>query len=94
VNNAGFPEGGSMDDKVKIRCPACKQMFREKMNRVREGVQVNCLHCNKLLTLSRESEDSYIRRAIKTAKDMRIAQDNARAAEAYKGVASTPVRTS
>ena len=43
-----------MDDKVKIRCPACKQMFRERMNRVREGVQLNCLHCNKLITLSRE----------------------------------------
>jgi hypothetical protein len=83
-----------MDDKVKIRCPACKQMFREKMNRVREGVQVNCLHCNKLITLSRESEDSYIRRALKTAKDMRIAQETALAAAAYKGASGAPPRTS
>jgi hypothetical protein len=83
-----------MDDKVKMRCPGCKQMFREKMNRVREGVQVNCMQCNKLITLSRESEDSYIRRALKTAKDMRIAHEDARAAAAYKGVASTPPRTS
>jgi hypothetical protein len=83
-----------MDDKVKIRCPACKQMFREKISRVREGMQVNCMHCNKLITLSRESEDSYVRRAIKTAKDMRIAQETARAAAAYKDVASAPPRTS
>jgi hypothetical protein len=69
-------------------------MFREKMTRVREGIQVNCMHCNKLITLSRESEDSYIRRALKTAKDMRIALESARAAAAYKGAASVPQRTS
>jgi hypothetical protein len=83
-----------MDDKVKIRCPACKQMFREKMNRVREGIQVNCMHCNKLITLSRESEDSYVRRALKTAKDMRIAQETARATAVYKSAPSGPPRTS
>jgi hypothetical protein len=81
-----------MDDKVKIRCPGCKQMFRERMTRVREGVQLNCQHCNKLITLSRESEDSYIRRALKTAKDMRIAQETAKAAAAYKGAAAAPQR--
>ena len=83
-----------MDDKVKIRCPACKQMFREKMNRVREGIQLNCMHCNKLITLSRESEDSYVRRALKTAKDMRIAQETARATAAYNSALSAPPRTS
>ena len=81
-----------MDDKVKMRCPGCKQMFREKASRVREGVQVNCMHCNKLITLSRESDDSYVRRAIKTAKDLRVAQEAARAAATYKGVASVPPR--
>ena len=83
-----------MDDKVKIRCPACKQMFREKMNMVREGTKVNCTHCNKLITLSRESDDSYVRRALKTAKDMRIAQETARATAAYKSAPSAPPRTS
>ena len=83
-----------MDDKVKIRCPACKQMFRERASRVREGAQVNCMSCNKLITLSRESEDSYVRRALKTAKDMRIAQETARAAAAYKGAPGAPPRTS
>ena len=81
-----------MDDKVKMRCPGCKQMFREKASRVREGVQVSCMHCNKLITLSRESDDSYVRRAIKTAKDLRVTQEAARAAVAYKGVAGAPQR--
>jgi len=91
---SSLPREVGVDDKVKIRCPGCKQMFRERANRVREGVQVNCMHCNKLITLSRESDDSYIRRALKTAKDMRIAHESARAAPAYKGAASAPSRTS
>ena len=81
-----------MDDKVKIRCPGCKQVFRERMGKVRDGVQVNCQHCNKLLTLNRESEDPYIRRAIKTAKEMRAAQEAKAAAAIYAGAASAPPR--
>jgi hypothetical protein len=52
------------------------------------------MHCNKLITLSRESEDSYVRRALKTAKDMRIAQETARATAAYNSAPSAPPRTS
>lgn len=81
-----------MDDKVKIRCPGCKQVFRERMGKVRDGVQVNCQHCNKLLTLNRESEDPYIRRAIKTAKEMRAAQEAKAAAAIYAGAASALTR--
>jgi phage FluMu protein Com len=93
ANNALLSQGGfGVDDKVKMRCPGCKQMFREKASRVREGVQVNCMHCNKLITLSRESDDSYVRRAIKTAKDLRVAQEAARAAATYKGAANAPPR--
>ena len=60
-----------MDDKVKIRCPACKQVFRERANKVRDGVQLNCSNCCKLLTLNRDTEDPYIRRALKFAKEIR-----------------------
>jgi phage FluMu protein Com len=83
-----------MDDKVKIRCPACKQVFRERLSRVRDGVQLNCMHCNKLLTLSKESEDPYFRRALKTAKEMRAAKEAAAAAAIYSGVAGAPPRSS
>ena len=34
------------------------------------------------------------RRALKSARDMRVAHETARAAEAYKGAASAPPRTS
>jgi uncharacterized C2H2 Zn-finger protein len=60
-----------MDDKVKIRCPACKQIFREKANKVRDGVQLNCSYCSKLLTLNRDTDDPYFRRALKLAKEIR-----------------------
>lgn len=60
-----------MDDKVKIRCPACKRVFREKARRVRDGAQMNCPDCCRLITLSSETEDPFIRRALKTAKEIR-----------------------
>ena len=83
-----------MDDKVKIRCPGCKQMFRERMNRIREGVQFNCLHCNKLITLSRESEGFLHPSRVEDGEGYAYRRESARAAAAYKGVASAPSRTS
>lgn len=62
-----------MDDKVKIRCPGCKQVFREKAGKVRDGLQVNCPNCCKLLTLNRDTEDPHIRRALKLAREIRAA---------------------
>jgi len=62
-----------MDHKVKIRCPACKQVFRERANKVRDGVQLNCPNCCKLLTLHRDTDDPYLRRALKLAKEIRKA---------------------
>jgi hypothetical protein len=69
----GLSQEGSfvIDDKVKIRCPGCTRMFRERASRVRDGFQVNCQNCSKLLTLNRDSEDPFIRRALKTAKEIR-----------------------
>ena len=81
-----------MDDKVKIRCPACTRIFREKANRVRDGLQVNCVNCNKLLTLSKEAEDPFIRRALKAGREIRAAKEAALVAAAYTGVASAPQR--
>jgi endogenous inhibitor of DNA gyrase (YacG/DUF329 family) len=81
-----------MDDRVKIRCPACKQVFGEKAGRVRDGFQVNCPNCNRLLTLSKETEDPFIRRALKVAREFRAAKEAALLAATYAGVASTPKR--
>ena len=62
-----------IDDKVKIRCPGCTRMFRERASRVRDGLQINCQNCSKLLTLNRDSEDPFIRRALKNAREVRAA---------------------
>jgi transposase-like protein len=72
-----------MDDKVKIRCPACTKLFRERANRVRDGFQVNCQHCNRLITLNRDTEDPFIRRALKTAKEVRVALEDRVVRAAY-----------
>jgi hypothetical protein len=66
-----------IDDKVRIRCPKCTKMFRDRAQRVRDGYQVNCEHCSRLLTLNRDSEDPFIRRALKTAKEIRAALEAA-----------------
>ena len=81
-----------MDDKVKIRCPACARVFREKASRVRDGLQVNCANCYKLLTLSKESEDPFFRRALKAAREIRATKEAELLAATYTGVASAPRR--
>jgi hypothetical protein len=81
-----------MDDKVKIRCPACTHIFRENVSRVREGEQVNCRNCNKLITLTKETGDPYLRRALKAAREVRLARDEA-AQAIYSRVASAKPET-
>jgi hypothetical protein len=75
VHRDGLANGGRavIDDKVKIRCPGCTRMFRERASRVRDGFQINCQNCSKLLTLNRDSEDPFIRRALRTAREVRAA---------------------
>ena len=81
-----------IDDKVKIRCPGCKRVFREKAKRVRDGAQLNCPDCCKLITLSKETEDSVMRRALKTAREIRAAQEAELVKAVYAGAASAPPR--
>jgi hypothetical protein len=81
-----------VEEKVKIRCPACTRVFREKTNRVRDGLQINCHNCNKLITLSKETEDPFLRRALRTAREIRAAEQDRLAAQVYKGMASAPSR--
>ncbi len=62
-----------IDDKVRVRCPYCTRIFRERASRIRDSYQVNCGHCNRLLTLTRDTEDPHLRRALKIARDTRAA---------------------
>ena len=68
-----------IDDKVKIKCPKCSMMFRERAQNLRNGFQTNCRHCNRLITFDTSSEDRNIRRALLSAREVRIAIEAARA---------------
>jgi predicted nucleic acid-binding Zn-ribbon protein len=60
-----------IDEKVKIKCTKCSQVFRERAQRIRNGFQLNCQHCNRLITFDISSEDRNIRRALSSAKEAR-----------------------
>jgi hypothetical protein len=71
--------GRSMiDDKVKIKCTKCSQVFRERAQNVRNGFQTNCQHCNRLITFDTSSEDRNIRRALTSAREVRLVLEMAR----------------
>ena len=62
-----------IDEKVKIKCPKCSQVFRERAQKIRNGFQTNCQHCNRLITFDTSSDDRNIRGALKSAKEVRMA---------------------
>jgi ssDNA-binding Zn-finger/Zn-ribbon topoisomerase 1 len=62
-----------IDEKVKIKCPKCSQVFRERAQKIRNGFQTNCPHCNRLITFDASSEDKNIHRALKSAREVRMA---------------------
>ncbi|MFZ2159759.1 MAG: hypothetical protein WAV72_27050 [Bradyrhizobium sp.] len=62
-----------IDEKVRIKCTNCTQVFRERAQRIRDGFQTNCQHCNRLITFDTTSEDKNIRRALMSAKEVRMA---------------------
>lgn len=62
-----------IDEKVKIKCTKCSQIFRERAQKIRNGFQTNCQRCNQLITFDTSSEDRNIRRALMSAKEIRVA---------------------
>jgi hypothetical protein len=53
---------------------------------------LNCPDCCKLITLSKETDDSFMRRALKAAKEIRAAKEAELVAKVYAGAASAPPR--
>jgi hypothetical protein len=81
-----------IDDKVKIKCTRCSQFFRERAQKVRNGFQTNCQHCNRLITFDSTSEDRNIRKALTSAREVRLALEAERkAASLALQEAPTPV---
>ena len=65
-----------IDEKVKVKCSKCSQVFRERAQKLRDGFQTNCQYCNRLITFDISSEDKNIRRALKSAKEVRMALED------------------
>jgi predicted nucleic acid-binding Zn-ribbon protein len=62
-----------IDDKSRIKCSKCSTVFKERAERVRNGFQKQCPNCLRLITFDNTSEDSNIRRALKSAREVRQA---------------------
>ena len=66
-----------MTDRIKILCSKCRKPFSERAQRLRNGYQMQCPHCMKLITFDSSSEDPNIRRPMKAARDFRFALEEA-----------------
>jgi len=77
--NGSHRSGGikSMNDRVKIVCSNCRKPFSERAPRLKNGYQVQCPNCMRLITFDTSSEDPNIRRPLKAARDFRIAAETA-----------------
>ena len=66
-----------MTDRIKILCSKCRKPFGEMAQRLRNGYQVQCPNCMKLITFDSSSEDPNIRRPLKAARDFQMAAEEA-----------------
>jgi hypothetical protein len=81
-----------IDDKVRIKCTKCSQIFRERAQRVRPGFQTNCQHCNRLITFDPTIDDRNVRKALISAKEVRaVIEESRRAAAVAQQGATAPV---
>jgi predicted amidophosphoribosyltransferase len=66
-----------MTDRVKCLCSNCRKPFSERATRLKNGYQMQCPNCMRLITFDSSSEDPNIRRPLKAARDIRIAAETA-----------------
>ena len=66
-----------MNDRIKIVCSKCMKAFSERAPRLRNGHQMQCPHCSRLITFDTSSDDPYVRRPLKAARDFRFAAEEA-----------------
>ena len=66
-----------MTDRIKIICSNCPKLFSDRANRLKNGYQVQCPNCMRLITFDSSSEDPNIRRPLKAARDIRHAAEDA-----------------
>ncbi len=60
-------------DSVQIRCARCKSVFRDRARRLQNGFSRQCPTCEVVLFFDEDSQDTNIKRAMKTARRVRAA---------------------
>jgi DNA-directed RNA polymerase subunit RPC12/RpoP len=66
-----------MTDRIKCLCSNCRKPFSERASKLKNGYQMQCPNCMRLITFDSSSEDPNVRRPLKAARDIRIAAEDA-----------------
>ena len=61
------------DDSVQVRCRRCRGVFRERARRLQNGYSRQCPTCEVVLFFDEDSPEQTIRRAMKSARQVRAA---------------------
>jgi predicted nucleic acid-binding Zn-ribbon protein len=72
-----------MEDSVQINCTRCKNVFRERARRLQNGYSRQCPCCEVLMFFDEDSQNPNIKRAMRTARNIRKEQRELEAAAAF-----------
>ncbi len=61
------------DDSVQVRCRRCRGVFRERARRLQNGYSRQCPTCEVVLFFDEDSPEQTIRRAMRSARQVRVA---------------------
>jgi hypothetical protein len=59
------------NDRIKVSCTRCRNIFRERAKSLRPGYQAQCPHCSRMITFDENSDDLGVRRALTAARRAR-----------------------
>ena len=77
-----------MADFVQITCTRCKNVFRERARRVQNGYSRQCPSCEVMLFFDEDSQNPNIKRAMRTARNIRKEQRELEAADVFSASSS------
>ena len=60
-----------MLDSVQVKCTRCKTVFRERARRMQSGYSRQCPCCEVVLFFEEDSHDTNMKRAMRSARQMR-----------------------
>lgn len=72
---------------VQIQCTRCKNVFRDRVGRLRDGYSRQCPSCEVVLFFAEDSQHPFIKGAMRNARKVR---KEMREAEAARLVAPEP----